>query len=112
VPDDLDDPVLRYLELGLRLGRHLDGLVDAYYGPAELAAHVEAEPQRSLAALITDAARLLSDLDSGQGDLAASRRRWLRAHVIGLHTTARKLAGEAIGFSDEVEACYGARPRR
>ena len=28
--------VERYLELGLRLGRHLDGLVDAYYGPAEL----------------------------------------------------------------------------
>ena len=32
------DPVDRYLEVGLRLGRHLDGLVDAYYGPAELAA--------------------------------------------------------------------------
>ena len=26
----------RYLELGLRLGRHVDGLVDAYYGPPEL----------------------------------------------------------------------------
>ena len=24
----------RYLELGLRLGRHVDGFVDAYYGPA------------------------------------------------------------------------------
>ena len=23
----------RYLELGLRLGKHVDGLVDAYYGP-------------------------------------------------------------------------------
>ena len=28
----------RYLELCLRLGRHVDGLVDAYYGPAEIAA--------------------------------------------------------------------------
>jgi len=27
--------VERYLLLGLRLGRHVDGLVDAYYGPPE-----------------------------------------------------------------------------
>ena len=29
--------VTRYLSLGLALGRHVDGLVDAYYGPPELA---------------------------------------------------------------------------
>ncbi len=29
---------------------------------------------------------------------------------LGLHTSARKLAGEPIGYLDEVEACYGARP--
>ncbi len=27
--------VRRYLDLGLQLGRHIDGLVDAYYGPPE-----------------------------------------------------------------------------
>jgi hypothetical protein len=27
-------------------------------------------------------------------------------------TTARKMAGEAIGYADEVEACYGVRPSR
>ena len=36
--------VERYLLLGLRLGRHLDGIVDAYFGPQELAAAVEARP--------------------------------------------------------------------
>ena len=40
------DVVTSYLQLGLRLGRHVDGLVDAYYGPPELAAAVEAEPLR------------------------------------------------------------------
>ena len=35
-----DDPVGRYLEVGLRLGRHLDGMVDAYYGPEALAERV------------------------------------------------------------------------
>jgi len=37
---DLDDPVSRYLELGLRVGRHLDRFVDAYYGPPDLAERV------------------------------------------------------------------------
>ncbi|MCU1351450.1 MAG: hypothetical protein JWM05_659, partial [Acidimicrobiales bacterium] len=51
-------PVDRYLELGLRLGRHLDGLVDAYYGPPELAARVAGEPVRPLAGLTEDARAL------------------------------------------------------
>ncbi len=40
----LRQPVERYLELGLRLGRHVDGFVDAYYGPADVADRVAAEP--------------------------------------------------------------------
>ena len=30
----------RYLHLGLQLGRHDEGIVDAYFGPPELAAAV------------------------------------------------------------------------
>lgn len=104
------DPVDGYLELGLRLGRHLDGLVDAYYGPASLRARVDDEPVRPLAGLTGDARRLVADLDSGAGDLAAPRRAWLRAQCVGLLTVARKLDGEAIGYADEVESCYGVRP--
>ena len=37
-------PAERYLLLGLRLGRHVDGLVDAYYGPLELKEQADAEP--------------------------------------------------------------------
>ena len=58
-------PVDRYLEVGLRLGRHLDGLVDAYFGPADLAARVEAEPLRELPALVGDVRALVADLDAG-----------------------------------------------
>jgi hypothetical protein len=32
--------------------------------------------------------------------------------VVGLLTTARRTAGEDIGYADEVEACYGVRPTR
>ncbi len=105
-----DDPVGRYLELGLQLGRHLDGMVDAYYGPVDLSARIDAEPLRELPALVADARSLVAGLDAGDGDLDVARRRWLRAQVTGLYASARKLAGETIGFVDEVEQCYDVRP--
>ena len=91
----------QYLELCLRLGRHVDGLVDAYYGPAEIAARVDAEELRDPAALAEDAASLLGSLDDNA---------WLRAQLVGLETVARRLAGEEIPYEDEVERCYGVRP--
>lgn len=102
----------RYLELGLRVGRHIDGFVDAYYGPGAIAARVESEPVTPADSLVADASRLLADLDGGADDgvLDADRRRWLRAQVTGLHTSARKIAGEDISYLDEVEWCYGVRP--
>jgi hypothetical protein len=109
LPADVADPVTRYLELGLALGRHVEGLVDAYFGPPELAARAAAAPPRPPAEIEGDLRRLLADLDAG-ADVAAARRHWLRAQVTGLRTTAAKLAGEAIGYADEVEACYGVRP--
>jgi hypothetical protein len=106
----VDDPVHRYLEVGLRVGRHLDGLVDAYYGPADLEQRVAGEPRRDLPALVADLRSLVAGLDAGDGDLDPVRRRWLRAQSAGLHTAARKLAGEDVAFLDEVESCYGVRP--
>jgi hypothetical protein len=104
--------VERYLELGLRLGRHVDGFVDAYYGPADIAARVTAESLASPENLSADAARLIADLDAGleSDSLDAGRRRWLRAQTVGLHTSARILAAEPIEYADEVEWCYGVRP--
>jgi hypothetical protein len=81
-----------------------------------VAARVEAEPPRPPAELAADAGRLVADLDAGAGsgpgdaDLDAGRRRWIRAQTLGLRTSARRLAGEPIGYLDEVESCYGARP--
>ena len=92
--------VERYLELCLRLGRHVDGLVDAYYGPAEISERVDVEELRDPAALAVDAASLLAEVDDG----------WLGAQLVGLETVARRLAGEEIPYEDEVERCYGVRP--
>lgn len=106
-----DELIRRYLDLGLALGRHVDGFVDAYYGPPQLADRVAAEPPRSLRRIALDTRTLLADLDAGEGDLEVSRRRWLRAQVVGLRTSALKLAGEPIRYADEVESCYGVRPQ-
>jgi hypothetical protein len=104
--------VERYLEVGLALGRHVDGLVDAYYGPPELRERIDREAVRPAGAIAADVGDLVADLDAGhgEGDLDPNRRRWLRAQLVGLETTAQKLDGRVIGFADEVERCYGARP--
>ena len=112
--------VERYVLLGLRLDRHIDGMVDAYYGPAALAAAVAAEPVLPPERLLADARSLLADLEAGlpldgpdrEDSAAPARRHWLAAQVVGLATTCAKLAGEPIGYADEVEACYGVRPTR
>jgi hypothetical protein len=117
--------VTRYLELGLALGRHVDGFVDAYYGPKPLAVAAAAAPIVAPEELQRSARGLLAALDAGEplgspmddaGPPAegedARRRRWLRAQTVGLLMSTRILAGEEIGYADEVAACYGVRPTR
>lgn len=102
------DVVTPYLELCLRLGRHIDGLVDAYYGPPEISERIEAEDLREPAGLVDDAAAVLASLDD-EG-LDESRRRWLRSQTVGLEAVAVRLAGQELAYEDEVERCYGVRP--
>jgi len=90
----------RYLLLALRLGRHVDGLVDSYYGPAELQQQVEAEGTIDAAQLAADGDALLAELSDG----------WLYDQVKGCATYAHVLAGDDISYVDEVEGCYGVRP--
>jgi hypothetical protein len=96
------DPVARYLELGLRLGRHAEDLVDSYYGPAELASRIEAEELRPPAALAEDAAALAAELEDDP---------WLAGQVRSLEASARKLAGEPLDYAEEGRFVYGIEPR-
>src|SRR2546421_5727383 len=90
----------RYLRLGLQLGRHVEGIVDAYFGPPELAAAVDAEPPVDPRRTVSAAEALLDELEDG----------WLRDQVVGLRTYAGVLAGESGSYADEVEGGYGVRP--
>jgi len=125
--------VERYLALSLAMNRHVDGLVDAYYGPKSIADRVAAAPVLTPENLVAEARALLGAIDAGEplGDpdaesdpgrnrvesapdagRDATRRHFLRSQAIGLLTSARKIAGEPISYADEVESCYGVRPRR
>src|SRR5215213_7691399 len=86
-----DSVVERYLRLGLQLGRHVEGIVDAYYGPPELAAAVDAEPPVAPRALVSAAELLLYELEFEHG--------WLGDQVGGLRTYARVLAGESSSYA-------------
>ena len=90
----------RYVRLGLQVGRHVEGIVDSYYGPPELAAAVDAEPPVEPLALVAAAEALLDEVEDS----------WLRDQVVGLRTYAGVLAGESGSYADEVEGCYGVRP--
>jgi hypothetical protein len=94
--------VSRFLELGLRLGKHLDELIDAYYGPEEIAQAIDAEEPRGPEALLEEAQALL-------GEVAADP--WLAGEVRALWAQARKLAGEELNYAEEGELVYGIRPR-
>jgi len=104
----MSDVVERYLTLGLRLGRHVDGFVDAYYGPEELKAAVDAEELGSPEELRDEAEALERELAAA--GLDPHRAAWIGDQVEGIRVAAGVLAGEELSYSDEVEGCFGVRP--
>lgn len=97
VPDSVLE---RYLALGLRLNRHVEGVVDSYFGPQGLVEAVEAMDPVEPAVLRAAAEDLLAELGDG----------WLRDQVVGLRTFAGVLSEGRGSYQDEVEGCFGVRP--
>jgi hypothetical protein len=106
---DADELVRGYLVLGLRLGRLVSGFVDSFTGDPALSRAVDNEPRLAPEALAGHARQLLRELPGI--DLADQRKQFLRAHLVALECTARKLAGERITFVDEVERYFQVRIR-
>jgi hypothetical protein len=105
------DPIATdYILLGLRLDQHIPGLVDGYYGPADLKASVDMEQLRPAASLAEDAATLGDRVDREVAE--PDRRAWLAAQVRALHAQARVLAGEPLPYEELVERCMGFAPTR
>jgi hypothetical protein len=95
----------RYVLLGLRLGKHIDGLVDGYFGPPELQATVDGEELTAPESLGDESRALLAELESS--DFDAQRRRWLSAQLEGLACVAELIAGVDLPWPEAVRRCYG-----
>ncbi len=105
------DPIAEeYLLLGLRLDQRVPGLVDGYFGPAELKARVDMEQIRASRRLREDAAALTARLTADVED--TERRDWLIAQVRALATHAQALDGEPLPYRDHVALCLGFEPPR
>jgi hypothetical protein len=103
------DPIARdYLLLALRLGQRTPGLIDGYFGPAELKARVDLEQLRAPGRLADDAVELVGRLEAEAGE--PDRRDWLRAQLVALGTHARVLAGETLPYPELVERCFARMP--
>jgi hypothetical protein len=97
-----------YLTLALRLGRHVEGFIDAYFGPAEIKAGVEAEELRPLASLIDDAYRLQDVIE--RADYDAQRQDFLARQVQAMRAVTTNLSGDQSGFAQEVEQFFDITP--
>ena len=105
------DPIAYdYLLLALRLDQHVPGLVDGFYGPAELKARADTEALRPATRLVDDAARLLDRIATDVAE--PDRRDWLTAQVVALRTHAEALAGEPLPYLEHVERCFAWSPVR
>jgi hypothetical protein len=102
-PPPLDVP-LEYVRLGLRFDRLARGFVDAYTGDPRLRAQVADEPAPTPQQLADQARGLLRELDAA--DLPADRVDYLRGQLTALECTARKMAGEPVGFVAEVAGYF------
>ncbi|MEA2518378.1 MAG: hypothetical protein QOF49_458 [Chloroflexota bacterium] len=107
----MPDPIARdYLLLALRLDQHAPGLVDGYFGPAELKARADVEDLRPAPRLAEDAAALLERVATDVAE--PDRRAWLTAQIVALRTQAEALAGARLAYVDHVSRCFDWTPVR
>lgn len=98
-PGNLDDlwaaapeATRRYMMLALRLDRHVEGLVDAWFGPRVPVDEAASGDPPPVDRLLSDARDLVHELPDG----------WIRDQVLGLQTVARGLVGERLTYAEEV----------
>ncbi|HEU4672383.1 MAG TPA: hypothetical protein VFS32_05735 [Candidatus Limnocylindrales bacterium] len=105
------DPIAaEYLLLALRLGQRIEGLVDGYFGPADLKARTDMESLPAPASLVADAERLRERAAAGVAE--ADRRDWLDRQIVALETHARRLAGERLSYVEELRRLFDWQPQR
>ena len=104
----MDEIGQSYLTLALDLDRHVPGLVDAYFGPAELQAAAQTGEPRPLAELADRARQLQAAL--GPAGYDPQRQDFLERQVAALVALVGNLEGDRLGFVEEVERFFDITP--
>ncbi|HWY26025.1 MAG TPA: hypothetical protein VNX47_13955 [Nevskia sp.] len=113
LPDmSMNEIAVSYVKLVLALGELDEGYVDAYYGPPEWrdqakaqkldAAQIEAQAQRLIARLLANAPEAVT----GDAELGALRKSYLKNQLGALSARAAMLQGRKFSFDDEALALY------
>ena len=97
----MDDIGRRYLTLALQLDRHLEGFIDAYFGPEALKAEMDAKDPPSLEALAEYARELQQAIDDSDSDV--QRKDYLSKQVRAMAAIIRNLSGDMLPLEEEVE---------
>ncbi len=103
----LNDYGRSYLTLTLEINKHIEGYVDAYYGPDELKAAAEAAPKREPVALLDDVAALQASIPSDD----PARQAYLQAELRAIECSVRMLNGETFDYLEEVNRLYDISPQ-
>lgn len=107
--DPAPDPIAReYLMLSLRLGKLLPGIVDSYFGPADLKAQVDAEAPLTASKLREQASAFEYTLAKGVGQ--PDRSRWLRAQMVAFQAQCLMLAGDPLPYPDYIACLFDIVP--
>jgi hypothetical protein len=101
----MDSISSRYIQLAFAIEAHIEGFIDAYFGPPALKAPAE---RREPAAIVDDLAALRAEVAAS--DYPAGRKAYLEAQLRAMQATARKLAGEQLSYSDEVRLLFDIEP--
>ncbi len=104
----MDEISRNYVTLALNLDRHVEGFVDAYLGPPELKAVVQAGEPRPLEALADDAHQLQAAIAASDYD--AQRKGFLAGQARAMAAVIRSLSGEQLEFVEEVELYFDIKP--
>jgi hypothetical protein len=97
-----------YLRLALEINKHIEGYVDAYLGPPDLRAEVEAAAKRPAALLLDDLEQLRQQLPEGDEE----RRSYLVATLRAIDCSVRIIHGAQFDYLDEVHRLYDIRPQQ
>src|SRR6185295_11415656 len=108
----MDEIARSYVRLVLAVGQHDANYVDAYYGPQEWRAEVEAEklPLDAIHRRVEDLLGKLSARPAGASDdeLVALRHRYLDRQLRAVAARVEQLEGKKTSFDEESEALYDA----